>query len=84
MAYPLAVSERPLRAPPFGDTNIAAQTTPPIDELFDYFPVWSAHLGAVLRILNTSATPWWTSTDQSLDIGAPFTSGFSSGFRGNA
>lgn len=84
MAYPLAVQERSLRAPPFGDTNIAAQTTPPIDSLFDYFPPWSAHLGSVLRILNTSATPWWTSTDQSGDFGAPFTSGFSSGYRGNA
>lgn len=84
MAYPLAVQERSLRAPPFGDTNIAAQATPPIDSLFDYFPPWSAHLGSVLRILNTSATPWWTSTDQSGDFGAPFTSGFSSGYRGNA
>lgn len=82
--YPLAVDMWAALKPVGRATNISATITPPSIQHYDYWPDLSLTFGTQMRLFETTAHPWWLSSDQSEDIGGPFTDGFSSGFRGNA
>lgn len=78
---PPTLREREHRAPHHREHNVSNTVTPAMDELFSYYPV--VFQAGALRLVTTSvwAHPWWTSTDQSEDIGGAFSDDFSDDFR---